>query len=246
MTWQKFTWNNEKSMCILGNCLEVIKKIPDKSIQSVITDPPYFMGLTHNGQKGTLSDLNIATPFFKELFQEIKRVLTEDGCVYFFCDWRGYAFYYPLFDEAFGADNMIVWDKGGGTGNFYTYNHELIIFHTNNRKFHKKGCKNIIREVHGFCFADTKKQDGEKVHPTQKPVELIKKLMIDSTEEGDTVLDCFGGSFTTGVAGIRTNRNVIAVELTDKYFAVGCDRIERELLRNRKDSVKDGEKEENA
>lgn len=76
------------------DCLEGIKKIETGSVKLVATDPPYFQGFTHNGQKGAFNDLAISRPFFAQLAQEFARILSEDGEFYIFCDWRGYAFYY--------------------------------------------------------------------------------------------------------------------------------------------------------
>jgi len=78
------------------DCLDGIKQIPDHSINCVVTDPPYFQGLTHNGSSYELADLNISAYFFKALMAEIRRVLVKDYSFYFFADWRGYAFYYPI------------------------------------------------------------------------------------------------------------------------------------------------------
>ena len=207
------------------NCIEGIKRISDRSVKAIICDPPYFQGLTHNGQKGSFLDLNISAYFFKELFQEFQRILMDDGCVYFFCDWRGYAFYYPLLSEATGCDNMLVWDKGSGAGNFYTNEHELIIFHSNNRRFRCRGARNVIREIPGFA-SGAKKEDGEKKHPTQKPTALIRKLIEDSTEPGDLVADFFAGSGTTGVAAKQTGRKFILFEISEKYCQIAERRIQ--------------------
>ncbi len=207
-----------------GNCLKHLSKIKGNSVNTIIADPPYYQGLTHNGYKGEFSDLSICEPFFQQLFNEFKRILKPDGCVYFFTDWRGIAFYYPLFNKELKARNMIVWDKGNGAGNFYTNEHELILFATFNNKFHKKGARNIIREIKGFgCGA--KKTNGEKVHPTQKPIELIEKLITDSTKKGDTVLDPFMGSGTTGVACKNTDRKFIGIEIQEKYFNIAKNRL---------------------
>lgn len=231
---RNFTWKEKgtEGVIHLGNNLEVIKKVPDRSIQTIITDPPYFLGLTHNGQRGCLKDLNVAEPYYRELFQQMKRVLKADGCVYFFSDWRGYAFYYPIFEEILGAQNLLVWDKGSGPGYYYNFSHELILFHTADSKFHQKGKhgRNVLSGIPGFSCGGTKKANGAKVHPTQKPVEIIEKLMLDSTMEGDTVLDCFSGSGTTCVVAIKNKRNVIAMEITEKYFDISVERAEKELL----------------
>jgi DNA modification methylase len=78
-----------------------------------------------------------------------------------------------------------------------------------------------------------KATNGEKVHPTQKPVELIEKLILDSTQPGMTVLDPMMGSGTTGVACVKTGRNFIGFELDENYFEIASRRIadaEREKI----------------
>ncbi len=71
-----------------GDCFELIKKLPDASVDAIITDPPYFLGMTHNGAKGSFNDLTICKPFYELLFSEYKRVLKPDSCIYFFTDWE--------------------------------------------------------------------------------------------------------------------------------------------------------------
>lgn len=102
---------NENIKILHGDCIDLLPKIPDKSINSIITDPPHFLGMTHNGQKGGFNDLAICKPFYEKLFTENKRVLTHDGCVYFFYDWRSYVFYYPIMYSILDVKNMLVWDK---------------------------------------------------------------------------------------------------------------------------------------
>lgn len=212
-------------VAINGDCLDVIKTLPDGSIDCVVTDPPYFLGMTHNGQKGNFRDLSICRPFYRELFQQIRRVVKPEACVYFFCDWRGYAFYYPIFDEVLRAHNMIVWNKMSGPGNHYAFVHELILFHAG--KGANIGASNILSGISSFS-SGAKKIDGEKVHPTQKPTRLIEKLIDDSTKPGDTVLDVFGGSGTTAVAAVRQGRRFVVVEQDEGYYLTACKRLENE------------------
>lgn len=190
----------------------------------MITDPPYFIGLNHNGVKPDMADLNIATPFYRQLIPELLRVLTDDGSLYWFTDWRGYPYYFGVLSEFLDIDNLLVWDKKNGPGTFYTNEHELVIFATRNRKFCVKGARNIIREIPSFS-SGAQKADGPKVHPTQKPTQLISKLILDSTDPGDTVLDCFAGSATTGVSCIRTGRRFLGIEIQARHFENGCARL---------------------
>lgn len=211
-----------------GDCLELMRDIPDGSVDCVITDPPYMSAMQHNGKMTDFSDCNNLKPFFQPLIREIDRVLAPAGCVYWFCDWRSYPFYLHQLSQVLPVKNLLVWDKGAGCGNFYTFEHELVIFATKNKRFLAKGARNIIKSP---SFASgAKKTNGEKVHPTQKPVELIELFLFHATKPGDTVLDCFMGSGTTGVACVRNNRKFIGIELQEKYYEIARNRIAAELV----------------
>ncbi|NVP23754.1 DNA-methyltransferase [Treponema phagedenis] len=217
-----------------GDCLDFLPKIPDESIQSIITDPPYFLGMTHNGQKGCFNDLAICKPFYEKLFKEYKRILKPDGCIYFFCDWRSYAFYYPLLDSVMQVENLLVWKKHGRPSlNVYGSGHELIMF---SGKIKKSYITNIIDDVASFNIG-ARKTNGEKIHPTQKPIELMEKFIFDSTDEGDVVLDSFMGSGTTGIACLNTNRRFIGMEIDDNYFNIAKNRLETAIKGQSKKAV---------
>jgi site-specific DNA-methyltransferase (adenine-specific) len=208
-----------------GDCLDVIKTLPESSVDCIVTDPPYFLGMTHNGQKGNFCDLSICRPFYRDLFNEFRRVCRPEACIYFFCDWRGYAFYYPLFDEILKAHNMLVWNKLSGPGNHYAFIHELILFHAG--KGANIGGTNIISDIRAFT-SGAKSTDGAKVHPTQKPVALIQKFIEDATAPGAVILDTFGGSGSTAVAAVRSGRRFILMEQDEGYYHTTCKRLENE------------------
>lgn len=217
---------NENIEILQGDCIELLEKIPEHTVNSIITDPPYFLGMTHNGQKGCFNDLSICKPFYEKLFNEYKRVLTPDGVIYFFTDWRGYAFYYTLFDKILKVNNLLIWVKHGRpTPNCYGFGHELIIFHG---KIKKTIINNVITDIKSFNIG-AKKTNGKKLHPTQKPIELIEKFILDSTNEGDLILDTFMGAGTTGAACIKTDRRFIGMEIDDKYFSIAKTRLENSL-----------------
>lgn len=220
------------------DCLEGLAAIPDKSVDLIVTDPPYFLSMGHAGGASLKSletksdmmasnrafgDLAIAKPFYRQLFQEYARVLKPDGAFYFFTDWRGYAFYFPIINAELPVRNLICWDKGSGPGSFYSFAHELIIFGTGGPRLRNKGSSNVWR-VKSFS-SGAKTTNGEKVHPTQKPVEIIEKMIQDSTEPGAVVLDTFMGSGTTAVACVRTGRQYIGFELDEKYHAIAEARV---------------------
>lgn len=204
-----------------GDCLELIKELPDGCIDAVITDPPYSSQMQHNGEAAVASDLNICKPFFKEILKEIKRVLKSDGLVYWFCDFRSYGFFYDMFAEILPVKNMLVWDKISGPGNMYSFCHELLIF--TGKGYINLGGTSVFKEA--SFSSGARISDGEKMHPTQKPVRVISKLILDSTKKGDLILDCFAGSCTTAVSAISNKRNFICFELQEKYCEIGQSRV---------------------
>lgn len=224
------------------DCLEGLREIPDKSVDLIVTDPPYFLSMGHAGSKTnlqrvsenlnsnrTFNDLAICTPFYKQLFQEFARVLKDDGSFYFFTDFRAYAYYFPLLNASLPVRNLIVWDKKAGPGSFYSFAHEFAVFGTYKSKT-KNGVGSNVWRMPAFS-SGAKKTNGEKVHPTQKPIELIQKMILDATEPGAVVLDTFMGSGTTAVACLRTGRHFIGFELDEKYHAIAQGRIAAEVDR---------------
>lgn len=218
------------------DCLEGLKEVPDNSVDLIVTDPPYFLSMGHagsstNAKKSSeqlasnraFNDLAICTPFYKQLFAEYRRVLKDTGSFYFFTDWRGYAYYFPLINQELPVRNLIVWDKKSGPGSFYSFAHEFIIFGTYLPKTKGGVGTNVWREA-GFN-SGAKKTNGDKVHPTQKPVELITKMIENSSEPGGVVLDTFMGSGTTAVASLKTGRSFIGFELDENYHAIAQQRV---------------------
>ena len=218
------------------DCLEGLKEIPDKSVDLIVTDQPYFLSMGHAGFKDNtktksdmmasnraFGDLAIAKPFYSQLFKEYRRVLKDGGHFFFFTDWRGYAFYFPIINAELPVRNLIVWDKKSGPGSYYSFAHEFIIFGTDAPKLLHKGGTNVCR-LPAFS-SGAKSTNGEKVHPTQKTVELISKMIEDASDPGAVVLDTFMGSGTTAVACLKTGRNYIGFEMDEKYHAIAQKRI---------------------
>ncbi|BDS10110.1 DNA-methyltransferase [Aureispira anguillae] len=217
---------NEQISIRNKNCLDGLKTLATGSIDAVITDPPYFCGMTHNGTKGTYSDLNLVEPFFKAVFTEFKRVLKPNGELYVFCDWRTYPFFYPILEQIFTIRNRITWDKKSGAGCYYSFCHEDIIFCTNPSPVYNRYKKGLnIWRIPAFS-SGAKKTNGEKIHPTQKPIELMEKLVASATEENETVLDCFVGSGTTALACKKLNRKFIGYEIQSNYYEIAIKRLE--------------------
>lgn len=215
-----------------GDCLEVMKDIEDGSVDLVVTDPPYEIATTGAGiykqaDKQYVKELNgMKDGFSEEVLDELCRVMKKIN-IYFFCSQKQII---PLLDYFVKKKkcnwNILSWHKTNpipACGNKYLTDTEFILF------FREKGVK-----VYGSF--DTKRtwyatplnqSDKKKYgHPTVKPLSILENLVVNSSQEGEVVLDCFMGSGSTGVACLNTNRNFIGIELDEGYFEIAQNRIE--------------------
>lgn len=212
-----------------GDCLELMNEIPDNSVDCIITDPPYCVGITSNGIKSTFSDFYLTKPFWEQIFREWSRISKDDINIYMFTDWRTYPFIYPIFYKYFIVRNLIVWEHGLlRPGNWYRGSHELIIFATKGKSKRKFGGgeKDIIR-----IKPESSELHPNRVHPSQKPVKLLEKIILNSTDKGEIVLDNTMGSGSTGVACVNTKRSFIGYEIDEKYFDIAKGRIAQAQLK---------------
>lgn len=222
-----------------GDCLEIMKDIPDKSIDLVVIDPPYdFMskhysfGKTYAGAGafGTLSrtyhkeldDSNIITGINEDVLKELIRVQKKVN-IYIWCSKEQILKYMNFFKD-YNMD-LLTWHKTNPVptcSNKYLSDTEYILF------FREKGVKiyGTYATKKKYYVTPTNKEDKKLYkHPTIKPLEIIENLIINSSQENDTILDCFMGSGTTGVACKKLNRNFIGIELDEKYFNIAKERI---------------------
>ena len=206
-----------------GDCLELMKNIPDGSVDLVLTAPPYGIDFQSNFRKNKFNKIENDSAVNAEFLDECKRVLKDTGAIYCFTRWDVYPSWIEQISKRFKVKNCIVWFKrGGGLGDLkkgYIYNHEFIIYCAEeNHRLNGKRRNDV------FEFA--KDAPSTYVHPTQKPISLLKEIIERSSNEGGVVLDCFMGSGSTGVACVNTNRRFIGIELDEGYFNIAKKRIE--------------------
>lgn len=215
----------ETNKIYLGDSIELIKEIDTQSIDLIVTDPPYAIGVSSNGTKSDFTDFNMIKPFFDTIFKEMSRVLKKDGNIYVNCDWRTYPIYYELMYKYFQIRNCIVWDyEWIKAGSYYRFSHEFIIFATSKdgngkRKFSPS--ERDVWRIKPINFTDT----INKFHQAQKPLDLVRKMVINSSEENDVVLDCFLGSGTTCIVAKEENRKFIGFEINEQTFKIATDRL---------------------
>ncbi|PCI51931.1 MAG: site-specific DNA-methyltransferase [Alphaproteobacteria bacterium] len=211
-----------------GDCLDILPTLSPVSL--VVTDPPYLLeqgGMTNaemSGKfdtrvydnKGAIVDTPIGWP---EIMPAIFRAM-ETGHAYVMCNNRHVAAALAAAAKSgFRFHNLLVWDKITATPNrWYMKNCEFtcFLFKGKAKYINDCGSQQLVR-VPNILNAP---------HPTQKPVELMKSYIKNSSQVGDVVLDPFMGSGTTGVAALILGRQFIGIEKDKKYFDMACERVE--------------------
>ena len=238
-------------MLVNGNCLDILPKIGDQSVNLIYTDPPYKE--TGNKWDNKLVDT-------VKLFKHYERIIKDDGCIAVHCTMK-----YAI--ELINAAKHLykydwIWEKDNGT-NVPNVNqqpfrvHEYILIFGKGRVTHGKrtpmkyfpqktkgdpytqksgrisenwkgGLSNIVTENTGDRHPKTvQKHTRERgYHPTQKPVSLADLIIKSYTEEGDVVLDTFMGSGSSGVSAKKNYRNYIGIEINKEYYDIAKRRID--------------------
>ena len=201
-----------------GDCLQVMRGLD--RVDAVITDPPYGMDLNTdyaNRQRTSLAQCN-----------DFRKIVGDDKPFdpVPFLDFKVVA----LFGANWYADKLpisgawIVWDKLDGLKSDrdigFNDNSDCELIWTNNGK-----ATRIIKHRWMGAMKGSEQKD-RRIHPTQKPVVLMKKIIKHLTEEGDTIFDPFMGSGTTGVACAQLGRKFIGIEIDEEYYKIAEKRIE--------------------
>lgn len=222
-----------------GDCLDLMRDIPDGSIDLVLTDPPYCISRSTNFASGEAQGNNtdrfrvsMQFGYWDESFKGIEiaiketyRVLRQGGTLICFYDIWKITTLRNIFESVhFNQIRFLEWIKTNpvplnSKTNYLTNAREIAILGVKGSKptFHSEYDNGIYK--HPICH------DKDRFHPTQKPLALIEELVVKHSNEGDRVLDCFSGSGTTGVACVNTGRNFIGIEKDDHYFEVATNRI---------------------
>ncbi len=217
----------------LGDCLEVMKDIPDGSIDLIVTDPPYrTISGGHNTpkwisgygnsvlQKNDGKIFNYNDINHKDWLRESYRVLKNNSHIYIMTNLLNLFILKSIAEEVgFELHNLLVWEKNTCNANrWYMKNCEYVLFM---RKGKAKSINNASsKTVHKFNNIV-----GNKKHPTEKPTDLMELYVRNSSKENEIILDPFMGSGSTGVACINTNRKFIGIELSEEYYNIAVRRI---------------------
>jgi site-specific DNA-methyltransferase (adenine-specific) len=204
----------------LGDCLDVMPTLTAGSVDMVLTDIPYG---EVNQKSGGLRKLNRKKADKCDI--DLSMLVSQSvrlcrGSLYVFCGTEQISTLVSGYKACGMTTRLGVWEKSNpspmnGT-RLWLSGMEFCVFSRHARATFNEHCKSAI----------WKNPVGQsKVHPTEKPVALMERLILASSNEGDTVLDFTMGSGTTGVACVNTGRKFIGIELDPNYFEIACGRI---------------------
>ena len=218
------------------DCIQGLKRIPDNSVSLVVTDPPYIVenhgsgksALTNRAtnKKGDIKD--IANGFdYEACFEELLRVCKVPN-MFIFCSTQQVSQTMSFFEKKKLSVILLVWNKTNPSplcNGRYVNDIEFCVYvRGKGATFNNDTPFQYKKRVYTSSICP----DGNKLHPTQKPVELIKQYILQHSNEGDLVLDPFMGSATTAIACLRTNRNYIGFEINEEYWHTANERINAE------------------
>ena len=259
---EKFTpfFKSETAVIFNNDCLEVLRSIPENSIDMVFADPPYM--LSNDGftcQSGKIVNVNKGkwdkssgfendTIFHNEWISACRRILKPEGTIWISGTYHSiYQCGYLLQKNNFHILNDIVWFKPNAAPNlscrFFTASHETIIWARKDKKarhifnysemknghFPEDKIKKENTQMRSVWSIPSPKGDEKKYgkHPTQKSLDLLKRIVLASTNENSVVLDPFCGSGTTGVACASAgSRSFIGIEIDLDYCELTKKRLE--------------------
>lgn len=250
----------EKNKLYHSDCFRLMQDIPDKSIDMILSDPPY--ACLNKSNKAAKWDKEID---LQDLWKQYERIIKDNGAILLFGQGLFAAKLIMSNPKLYRYD--LVWDKVRKTGFlnakkmpmrqheqilvFYkklpTYNPQMVKCeprqrnHSRGNGTHKETNRNygkygkaediITDEKYPSSIITIAKGHGKEdwLHPTAKPIELLRYLIRTYSNEGDLVLDNFAGSGLTCIAAIRENRKFIGMEIEDHFFEVADERIKNEL-----------------
>lgn len=244
---------------ICGDAIEVLKSIPNESIDLIVTDPPYNLNKDYGKSQDKL-EFDEYLSFTRKWLGECKRVLKKAGTIYIFMGMRYISYIYVILEQELGFkfNSWITWfyTQGIGKTKGFSPRHDDILMFTKSSNFvfnlddirvpqkyyrsvnNMRGANpgNVWEFSHmHYCNAN------RKSHPTQKPEGLYERMILASSNEGDTVLDPFLGSGTALRVCQNTNRNGIGIDNNPEYINmtnerlkdnfIGFDSIDERMLR---------------
>lgn len=234
---------NWKKCILRADSRDIIKRIPDNSVDFILTDPPYNLGQHSTGNiplpgrtamNNDVAEWDMIDFNPEEWADEFIRILKPTGNLFIFTSYNQLGRWYNCLDHKFDTSNFMIWHKTNPAPKVFKagfLNSCEMIFTC----WNKKHTWNFISqaEMHNFiessiCMKPERLSNPK--HPAQKPISILRKMIEIASNENDIVFDPFMGVGSTGVAALDLNRRFIGVELDETYFEAAQKRIETALL----------------
>ena len=231
-------------MC--GDSIENMRKLENESIDLIFADPPYWMRTSGalervdgtefdgcNDEWDKFLSLEQYENFTREWLSECRRILKKNGSIWVIGGMQCiYTIGSIMTQLGFWIINDVVWYKTNPTPSILRVNYlsstEFIFIGSKGQKQWTFNYS-VPQEMHNFFETANSSVYGETTHPTEKPISLMEHFIRIHTNENDTVLDCFMGSGTTGVAAVNLRRKFIGIEKNAEYFNIAKERIDNVL-----------------
>jgi site-specific DNA-methyltransferase (adenine-specific) len=203
--------------------MDILKQLPDKCIDLLLTDVPYGMNFQSNYRQikynKIQNDNNLN--WLTEWCKQISRVVKDNAHLYIFCSWHNVDIFKQEIETYIKVKNILIWAKNntgmGDLFNDYAPQYEMIIYcNPNNKPLNYGRDSNILR------FNRTNNEN----HPTEKPIDLMTYLISKSSVEDDLVLDTFAGSCPVAIACHNLKRRFICIEKDYDYYKASVERLE--------------------
>jgi site-specific DNA-methyltransferase (adenine-specific)/modification methylase len=225
----------------LGDSRELIKQVPDGSVDLILTDPPYNLGIYSTGNmkftwraeiNNDIADWDTFSFEPSHWKEEFLRILKPTGNIFAFCSYNLLGRWHECFDPVFDTFQFVVWHKTNPTPKIrragFLNSCELIVCCWN-----KGHVWNFTKQNEMHNFIETPICMGQErikapKHPTQKPIAVLRKIIEWSTNAGDVVFDPFMGVGSSGAAALRLGRGFVGFEAREDFFSAAVRRLNTE------------------
>ena len=247
MTWERFI-----NQVILGDCLEIMRQIPDNSIDMTFADPPYNLGKEYERYEDS-KDMREYLSWCKKWLYEMVRITKPTGSIFVINIPKWLIYFAQYLNEVAYFKAWIAWDAmGAPKGKKLLPNHYGILWYVKSKKYkfydiryphpRCRVCNELLADyggkkdqAHPFgplvsdIWTDIHRirhKIRRDEHPCQLPIPLVERLILMCTDEGDIVLDPFVGTGTTCVAAKRLGRRYIGIDIDPKYVEIAKKNVE--------------------
>ena len=222
-----------------GDCRDVLPEIARQSVDLLLTDPPY--GMQFAGQSASTAQANIRADGVRQGVRVVRQAMLDlspamrsDAHVLMFCHWESWPDFYDALSAYVSIRNALVWWKDrGGMGDCemeYHRDYEIILYGAHGRRPAFVAGDRGAKKRTGAVIAGYAPVGADRVHPTEKPIDLLQLLIQRHAPERGMVLDPFCGSGTTLLAARNMGRRALGIEVEERFCQMAAERLTQGVL----------------